>query len=112
MKTKRTWIILAVVVALIVGGVYFTTRSTTSQASASALLTNAQTVAVTRTTLFTSVDSTGSLIPEAELNLAFGTSGTVEQVNVEVGDSVKQGEVLATLDATDLQNAVTKAEQS
>ena len=112
MKKKRTWIILAVVVALIVGGVYFTTRSTTSQASASALLANAQTVAVTRTTLFTSVDSTGSLIPEAELNLAFGTSGTVEQVNVEVGDNVKKGEVLATLDATDLQNAVTKAEQS
>ncbi len=112
MKKKRTWIVLAVVVALIVGGVYFTTRSTTSQASASALLANAQTVAVTRTTLFTSVDSTGSLIPEAELNLAFGTSGTVEKVNVEVGDSVKKGDVLATLDATDLQNAVTKAEQS
>lgn len=112
MKQKRTWIILAVVIAVVAGGVYFTTRSTANQASASALLANAETTAVVRTTLFTSVDSTGSLIPEAELSLSFDTSGTVEQVNVEVGNSVKQGDILATLETSDLQNAVTKAEQS
>lgn len=108
---KRTFILIAVVAALITGGVYLTTRSAAGQAN-STLAANAQTVAVTRTTLYTSVDSTGSLIPEAEVNLAFGTSGTVEQVKVEVGNSVKQGDILATLETSDLQNAVTKAEQS
>ena len=65
-----------------------------------------------RTTLFTSIDSTGSLIPEAELSLSFGALGTVETVNVEVGDSVKKGDVLTMLDATDLQAKVTQAEQA
>ncbi len=111
MKKKRTFSLIAVVAVLVAGGVYFTTRSAAGQAT-STLSANAQTVAVTRTTLVTSVDSTGSLIPEAELNLAFGTSGTVEKVMVDVGDSVKQGDILATLDTTDVQNALTKAEQS
>ncbi len=108
---KRTFSLIAVAAALIIGGVYLTTRSAAGQAS-STLAANAQTAAVTRTTLYTSVDSTGSLIPEAEVNLAFGSSGTVEEVKVEVGDSVKQGDSLATLDTSDLQNALTRAEQS
>jgi len=112
MKKKRTWIILAVVAALIVGGVYFTTRSTTGQANASSLLTNATLGNVVQTTLITSVDSTGSIIPEASLNLAFSASGTVDTVKVQVGDRVQKGAVLATLDTSDLENAVTQAEQA
>ena len=51
-------------------------------------------------------------MPEAAVNLSFGTSGTVAEVKVEVGDQVKQGAVLATLDTTDLQYKVTQAEQA
>ncbi len=40
------------------------------------------------------------------------TSGTVDEVKVEVGDQVKQGDVLATLDTTVLQSKVTHAEQA
>ncbi len=65
-----------------------------------------------RTTLASTVDSTGSLNPEARVPLSFGTSGTIDQVKVKVGDRVKQGDVLASLDTTDLQVKVTQAEQS
>ena len=112
LKKKRTWIILGIVVVLIGGGVYLATRSTTPQTGMSQLLANSQKANVIQTTLVTSVDSTGSIMPEAELNLSFGTSGTVDDVKVEVGDQVKQGDVLATLDATDLENQITQAEQS
>ncbi len=112
MKKKRTWIILAVIVALVAGGVYFTTRSTASRADASALLANATLANVVQTTLITSVDSTGSIIPEATLDLSFGASGTVDAVKVQVGDRVQKGEVLATLDTSDLDYQVTKAEQA
>ena len=112
LKKKRTWIILGIVAVLIGGGVYLATRAQSSQASASQLLANAQTASVLQTTLFTSVDSTGSIMPEAAVNLSFGTSGTVAEVKVEVGDVVQQGAVLATLDTTDLQYQVTQAEQS
>ncbi len=110
MKKKRTWIILGVVVAVI-GGVYLATR-TSSSTNASQLLANAQTANVIQTTLVTSVDSTGSIMPEATLDLSFGTSGTVDTVKVAVGDQVKEGDVLATLDTTALQLKVTQAEQA
>ena len=120
MKQRRTWIILGIVAVVIGGGIYLATRSTSARASASQLLANAQTATVARTTLVTSVDSTGSIIPEAELTLTFNTSsssassasGTVGEVKVEVGDQVKQGDVLATLDTTVLQLKVTQAEQA
>lgn len=111
MKKKSTWIITGIVAVLIAGGALVGTRSTTSTAGNNALA-NATTAQVTRTTLFTSVDSNGSIIPASTVNLSFGSSGTVEQVNVETGDQVKQGDVLATLDATSLQLAVSHAEQA
>ncbi len=112
MKKKRTWIILAVIVALVAGGVYFTTRPTASRADASALLANATLANVVQTTLVTSVDSTGSIIPEATLDLSFSASGTVNAVKVQVGDRVQKGEVVATLATSDLDYQVTKAEQA
>jgi multidrug resistance efflux pump len=44
--------------------------------------------------------------------LSFGASGTVDTVNVQLGDQVKKGDVLAELDTTDLELAVAQAEQS
>ena len=111
LKKKRTWIILGIVAVVVIGGIYLATRPS-GQANASQSLANAQTATVTQTTLVTSVDSTGSIMPEAKLDLSFGTSGTVDEVKVAVGDQVKQGDVLATLDSTELQRAVTQAEQS
>src|SRR3990172_5264823 len=111
MKKKRTWIITGFVAVRIAGGAFVSTRSTAGQGGSNQLA-NAQTVTVTRTTLFTSVDSTGSIIPEAEVDLSFGTSGTVEQVKVVPGDQVKKGDMLATLDAADLQLKVTQAGQA
>jgi HlyD family secretion protein len=107
---KRTWIITGIVAVLIAGGVFASTRAAASDTSST--LANATTAEVTRTTLFTAVDSNGSIIPQSTVNLSFGTSGTVEQVKVEMGDQVKKGDVLATLDATSLQLAVTHAEQA
>ena len=115
MKTKRTWIILGIIAALVAGGVYLATRQTNGQAGANQtnrFLANVQTATVTRTTLSHVVESSGSIAPKAEVQLSFGTSGTVSEVKVTPGDQVKKGDVLATLDTTDLQLAVTQAEQT
>jgi HlyD family secretion protein len=111
MKKKRIGIITGIVAVLIAGGVIVSTRST-SQTSSSQLPANTTTAQVTRTTLVTSIESTGSIIPEAEVDMSFGASGTVDQVKATVGDQVKKGDVLATLDSSDLQLKVTQAEQA
>jgi CBS domain containing-hemolysin-like protein len=48
---------------------------------------------VTRATLLSTVDSSGSVTPESNVTLSFGTSGPVSKVNVQVGDHVKAGEI-------------------
>jgi len=112
MKKKRTWFILGVVAVVIIGGVYLATRQTGGQTGASQFLANLQTASVIRTTLSNSVESSGSIAPRAKVQLSFGASGTISEVNVTAGDQVKKGDVLATLDTTDLQLAVTQAEQN
>ncbi|WP_165886814.1 efflux RND transporter periplasmic adaptor subunit [Scopulibacillus darangshiensis] len=45
-------------------------------------------------------------------NLNFEEAGVVKKINVKVGEKVKKGEVLAELDDTDVQLAITKAENT
>jgi HlyD family secretion protein len=51
----------------------------------------------------------GTVTSSSRRDLSFGTSGQVTKVSVAAGDTVRAGETLAKLDATDLKNAVTKA---
>jgi HlyD family secretion protein len=68
-----------------------------------------RTAELARGTMIASVNATGAIQPEAEVRLAFQQSGTVTEVNVDVGSSVKRGDVLARLDTADLQAAVDQA---
>jgi HlyD family secretion protein len=107
MKKKRVFIILGVVVLVCASVAFAATR-----ASSTATTTQTQIGQVTQATLSSVVESSGSVSPESEVTLSFSASGTVSKVNVKVGDHVKQGDVLAELDTTDLQLEVAQAEQS
>lgn len=71
-----------------------------------------QTATIERTTLYTSIESTGTIEPEQALHLTFEFAGIVSQVDVEVGDTVQAGDVLATLDTSDLVYQVSLKEQA
>jgi HlyD family secretion protein len=107
MKKKRRLVILGAVLILVVGGVWLSTQSS-SQAQAAEV----EVGQVTRATLSSVVESSGSLIPESAITLSFDTTGTVAAVNVQPGDRVKAGDVLAELDTTDLERQVAQAEQA
>jgi HlyD family secretion protein len=72
----------------------------------------AQTATVERRTLTATVDSSGTIAAEQTVGLAFSTSGTVRQVGVKVGDTVKGGQELARLDTADLDYQVKLKEQA
>ena len=57
-----------------------------------------QTARIERTTVFTAVSSSGALSASSEQNLGFLRGGRLTAVNVQVGDRVTAGQVLATLD--------------
>ncbi len=89
--------LLGLALMLVVGGSYaaFMNRGNAqSQAAGSTY------VAVTRRTLTSSVKAAGTVTFASEQQLKFNQKGTVTKVNVKVGDTVKQGQVLAELDKT------------
>ncbi|WP_329242146.1 HlyD family efflux transporter periplasmic adaptor subunit [Actinoallomurus sp. NBC_01490] len=57
-------------------------------------------VRVSRGTVVSSVSASGSVASAKSRDLSFGTSGTVDSIKVQVGDKVKKGRLLATLDDT------------
>ena len=71
-----------------------------------------QLATVGRGTVAATVSATGSVVPNLKAQLAFGTSGTVSQVSVALGDKVKAGQLLAKLDTSTLENKVAQAKSS
>ncbi|MFC2014062.1 efflux RND transporter periplasmic adaptor subunit [Chloroflexota bacterium] len=69
-----------------------------------------QLVEVTQGDLVLSVDADGNLSLPWHRQLAFGTSGTVAKINVEEGDTVTKGQLLASLGTISLELAVKTAQ--
>ncbi len=69
-----------------------------------------QTATVRRGNIVLLASGTGTLVPVKEVDLGFSTGGDLIDLAVQVGDQVQAGDVLARLDDTDAQSAVTQAE--
>jgi HlyD family secretion protein len=82
---------------------------TACNANGASPTTPQRTETVTRGTLVVSVNATGNILAEGEIKLNFQQPGVVKQVDVKAGDSVKEGQVLASLDSTDLELALAQA---
>lgn len=96
-KARKIWIPILVVLLIAAGGLgyFYWKQLQTAQAAAPSEVMSTTTV---RTgSILLSVTGSGTLDAGQEKNLAFSTSGTVDSVNVEIGDPVKKGDVLAVL---------------
>lgn len=63
-----------------------------------AAATTERTATVSLQDVSTSVSATGSVQTSSDVGLNFGTSGIVRSLNVVVGDNVRKGQLLATVD--------------
>lgn len=99
-------LILVVLLALIGGGTLFYIRR---QNNAQVTYTQS---AVTTGNLAVTVSASGPLKANAEYDMNFSASGTISQIDVKVGQTVKAGQVLAKLNSTSLQDALAQAQQN
>ncbi|MGH2594030.1 MAG: efflux RND transporter periplasmic adaptor subunit [Anaerolineae bacterium] len=111
MKNKQTWIVIGLLLVVCAAGAFVVSRVLMSRSAAQALA-DVETGQVTRATLSSAVESSGSVAAQDSVALSFGTSGTAARVVVEAGDRVKRGDVLAALDTADLELQVAQAEQA
>lgn len=97
------WIVLAAIVAAIV--LLFFLRDDRGEI-------RYVTQEVTQGDLTVTVTATGNLEPRNQVDIGSELSGTIRNVNVDVNDEVKKGQVLAVLDTTRLRAQVLQAESS
>jgi multidrug efflux pump subunit AcrA (membrane-fusion protein) len=105
-RLLRRRIVVAVAAVALLGGAgawVFATRL--SGASPVYRTTTATLATVTQT-----ISLAGNLTPVGETDLDFGASGRVLTLNVQAGQTVTAGQVLATLDTASLQGALTQAQ--
>ena len=69
-----------------------------------------QFVTVERRAITETVSVTGNTMPTSDVSLGFGTSGTVTSVYTSIGKAVRKGQVLASLDTSDLHAQIRQAE--
>lgn len=109
MKLKM-WQAITVVVVLVGSGAGTYQWRHSAKSSAVALLpANTQLATAQLGNVVNAVTASGTMSFTNSSDLTFGSSGTVAKVNVVIGDSVKKGQSLASIDTADLQRAVTQA---
>jgi len=105
-------ILKLILISLILGGLIILLLSCTSEPKESELLEN-QVVSVQRGDLTVDIISAGNLVLSHTEDLAFDLfyeEGTVEEVLVEEGDTVEEGQVLVRLDTEEWENELTTLE--
>lgn len=100
-RHKRSMMILLLVMAVVAAA---------CQARPAATAQPLQTATVTRGSLQATVSASGTMAAHAQVAVPFQNSGQIKTINVKVGDKVKVGQVLASLDTADLQVAVASAQ--
>lgn len=96
-----------VVIAGVVGGILIANHAKTSSNRPQTITRD---VTAQTMTMSTTIAATGTIEPARRADLSFSSAGTVTAVEVAVGDAVTSGQVLATIDTTDLQAAVDSAQ--
>jgi RND family efflux transporter MFP subunit len=112
-NTKKILIPILIVVLIAAGGFgyFFWTQKTTVAAQSTE--SSVKTSQVRTGSITISVSGSGTLIAGRSTDLSFSTTGNVAKLNVQVGDQVKQGDVLAQLDnLDDLQADINSAQQT
>lgn len=104
---KRTLTIVGILI-VIIGGSLLAWRAI-AQAQTPQTPTY-ETITAARGSLQSAVSATGTIEPEAQVSLSFKGVGRVADVAVTAGQQVQAGDVLAQLEAQDLELAVAQAE--
>ncbi len=108
MERRKVAILVAMVALVGLGGfLLFQQQANTARAATATLPTTTITVG----SLVATVSGAGNIYAPQQTNLSFQLTGVpITRVNVQVGDQVKAGEVLAQADDSDLQFALRTAQ--
>lgn len=94
-KIKKKWVIITAIILLVVG--YFSFNSLFKNETDGYI-----TEKISRGEVLQEVSETGSIRATENINLSFKSSGRIESINVNVGNNVKAGDILAKIETSQL----------
>ncbi len=111
-KGKKRKIIISVIAAVLVicvavGGIFIYKNKSSSQT-----YSFVRTTTLSKGTLDDSISTTGTVISSKTSNVTTSLQYTVKSIEVKVGDEVKKGDVIATLDTTQLEKQIKSAKEN
>jgi HlyD family secretion protein len=106
-KGLTPWIGGLLVASLLAGGGYIAYSQLTVKSPRESRRKE-KTVAVERVNLPIAISANGTIAPERSVNVSPKTSGVLKSLLVKEGDSVKQGQILAQMDDSNLQGQLTQ----
>lgn len=104
-KAMKTIVAVALVVAVVGGGVYFVSNRENSKAASVSNLTY-QVNQVAKDEVSVTVSASGTMSPVTSRTYTAGYSGTVESITKQIGDTVEKGDVLYTVESDQLDAAI------
>ncbi|UCG23232.1 MAG: efflux RND transporter periplasmic adaptor subunit [Chloroflexota bacterium] len=109
LRNRKVWLI-GLVLIIIAGGAaaYFAINANSTEAADEEQ--EMQTSVARQGNIVISATAAGTIVPATEVVLGFPTNGTLSELHVVVGDDVVAGDVLASLDDADAQQALTNAQ--
>ncbi|WP_040281736.1 efflux RND transporter periplasmic adaptor subunit [Psychroserpens damuponensis] len=106
MKNKKSIIIISIVLFALAVGIFSFIKGD------DAIIIEAKTVAAKTANVTTLVTATGTIEPINQVDVGTQVSGVVEKIYVAYNSEVKEGQLIAELDKTNLQAALTQAQAS
>ncbi len=104
---KKSYVISIIIVVAVAGGYYYYKKRQASTNQVQYVTATAE-----KGTLTSSVSASGNVVVDQSSNIDPTITGTVANLAVAVGDSVKKGQFLFNIDNDDLSVAVSKSEAS
>lgn len=105
-RTRKFWGILIAILVIVLGGLYWFKSKDTSETTAYT------TGKVERGNISSVITSTGTINPKNYVDISTNVAGTLESVSVKENDHVTQGQIIATIDARQLQATADDARAS
>ncbi len=110
MKNWQKWLIGLLVVGALSVGSYWGYTQVFAQAETATEEEEIQTTKVRRGDIIITTGGEATLLPAAEIEIGFEAGGTLIELNVQEGDRVDMGDIIARLDDVELQLQLAEAE--
>jgi HlyD family secretion protein len=103
LRQKRSWPILAVLLALLIAAIWLLTAKKENPEEQEAVVVSVKVAKAERDSIASEVTALGTIFPRHEATVSSKIAGQIKQMALLKNKSVKEGEIIATLEARDIQ---------